>query len=123
MKLEAKQRLQATELVAALSPWQKKHPLTDNFVSLLADDLFNPKLYSRFSKAGGAETAMSLFDTNSVADQMERELHNAHDEAVDYEAKDWDDQVGKISPVAYRFTKWFKDKYLDELEVYEVAHA
>ena len=119
MIIEAKQRLQATELVAALSPWQKKHPITDNFVSMLAEDLFSRQQYSHFSEAGGAETAMELFDTSSVASQMERELQHAHDEAVDYEAKDWTDQVGKIAPVAYRFTRWFKNSYWDELEAHE----
>ena len=123
MKLEAKQRLRATELEAAQTPWQKKYPLVDNFVSLLVDDLFSPKLYTRFTRAGGTETAMSLFDSQSVTTQMERELANAHDEVVDYESKDWIDQVAKISPVTYRFTKWFKDNYWDELEAHESAYA
>jgi hypothetical protein len=105
-------------LEAAQTPWQKKYPLVDNFVSLLAEDLFSTRQYSHFSEAGGAETAMELFDTSSVASQMERELHNAHDEAVDYEANDWAEQVAKLSPVTYRFTKWFKHSYWDELEAH-----
>ena len=119
MILQAKQRLQATALNAAQTPWQKKYPLVDNFISLLADDFFSPKFYSTFVKSGGAEKAMELFDTRSATNTMERELANAHDEEVDYESADWANQVTTISPVAYRFTKWFKNSYQDALEAHE----